>query len=371
MPATKHLINYLAFTICTCCYASLDRDIVLRFQPGSQVLNQLSLSTGGSDQGTIFVSGTQSANIRFDESSLEPISFTFTGNGRAFRTDMNLSLTSFIRISDEGTVIGTFQTTIDVSTRNNSYVTNSNTSPAFVNPVTGALDNAQHHDLYDQGTATITISLLGESFPEVVNFQQQPTTIDFEGTNLIKIEREPSTSPLDQTLKVTLSSNFDTTSSELLEDTNARLNTREVGTLTSVGITTIPTPYSQWLINMNTVADTGYELNRSGIPYYLLYVLDLPIDTNQLPIAFERGSPNCYAITLPSAGLKEELTIETSTTLEVDSWTPVDQETFLDPSSSLAKGSTGTVRIKLNNLDPTFLRLAADPSKQTSTSLSP
>ncbi len=370
MPAFRIVNAYLSLVIATTGYASLDREIVLEFQPGSQVLNQLSISTGGSDQDTTYVSGTQTASVRFDENSLEPLNFTFTGSGRAFRSDLNMSVSSLIQFSDRGTVIGTFPTIIGLSTRENSYISYSNLSTADVVPGTGALDNDQHHDYYDRGTATVSITVAGETFSEVVQFQFNPNIVEMEGTNIVKIERVPSNSPLDQRLKVSLTSSFIANSSDLFVDTNARMTTVEEGDLLSVGYTTIPTPYSHWLANNSVFSESGYEQNRFGISYYLLYVLDLPISSKKLPIGFEKSDPNSLSVILPSAGLKEDLIIEYSNSLIPDSWIPIDSSFFVDTGASLNKGASGKVRIRSPHVGTSFFRIVADPTKQTSTFLS-
>ncbi|MEM9081650.1 MAG: hypothetical protein AAGC74_13270 [Verrucomicrobiota bacterium] len=119
---------------------------------------------------------------------------------------------------------------------------------------------------------------------------------------------------------------------------------------------TVPTPFGAWSSENNLTNPDPTNQNSAGIPYALLFALDLPIQTSALPITFINNSPPTIQIPLPQNGLPVTITIEHSEDLV--QWDPLPTENFLNGSDSLNQGATGTPSFTFPGSTRSFISLS-------------
>lgn len=352
------LACYLAiFTLAS----SHGEEIPLEFEllPNSSTAT-VSLSTGDSDSKTISYAGTILANVTSDRESLRASRIEFTGGSIQLPdAEFNVSGNIFY------TGIGTFPTQLGIANTGVRARLSSPNGPGAVSSVNGEIDSAFHASTIYDGLGTFTVAINGISETQTVDLSAEPTTSPYDDDTQILIS-EFARRPDKRILKFVIETSISDSDSELIEGSSATFNTTEVGYYEAVAFAELPTALGDWLdLNGLSLPDLDTR-NPYGVPYSLIYALDLPIDAKGLPIAFDANAEGAlpYAlISLPESGLKRQVIPYFSYDLQPGSWAPVSGGNYLDGVDSLLPGRTGTVRIAFNEWTHGFLRFAVGPTQ--------
>jgi|GEM_PF-3972766 len=211
----------------------------------------------------------------------------------------------------------------------------------------GTLRNIDHFLHADYGSQITARTVAGSNQPPVlVNYTLSPANLPFKGTATPHLEETASTVH-QRTLQVYLTIEYDeaeiTTLPGNVQALNLDVLETETGTVTAKSFAfTIPTGYGQWSED-NGLGEVDPEArNLAGIPYAILYALDLPADAASLPIAVGTGSSGpVVTLTLPEGGLRNAMTAEYSRKLGPTRWSPLPDAHHVDGTDSLDRGATG------------------------------
>lgn len=329
-------------------------DLVFQFQPGNQNVVTVDLNPGSSDSQNTSYSGTINAQVTFDEETLEPKQFRFTG-GRVYTTDVDVRFSGNIFYYDAGRSIHTtfgfrFLDLSAIYTTVGTGNVNSN----------GYLVLSDHRTKVDQGRGIVDATVQGfGSVSETEHFSSASEWEPLSGSGRIIIS-ELSSNELEKELLFTLISETDSTETDPFEDTNASLTITEVGTNTLTATTTIPTRIAQWLTDNNIEPNQLDARSPSGIPYRILHAFDLDKASGALPISpssDQSGKP-MVTIELPSSGLNSGLKAQYRASLSEGEWEDLPATNHMNGMDSLDSGESGTVQLSFPEANQGYIRLA-------------
>lgn len=354
----KSVRNLCAVVVgCFGCLATgwaVEAAVGLQVEAGSTSLIGASVSTGGSDSVSLTYTGTLEGVATFDDRTLALVGFRFTG-GRIYMSDTSLQLTSDIPFTD----LGTFRTTIRLSTRSVSFVPHTIFGEGAVGS-DGRLETWQHDQFYDRGTVTIAATVAGVTQSETMDNAEFPNYGMWEGELWLESEVLEE-SVFERRVRLRFRHVVDMITSEEFEGTSARLEGSEKGTLTAVGEVVARTPFGQWVAERGLDLDTGEELNESGIPYRLLYALREDPWAKSQPFSMERraGGDVYGLVKLPWQGLREGIAVEFCRDLDAGDWERLPGRFLRGGAGALDRDGWGWQEVDLPEGDAVFLRLVA------------
>ena len=355
-PMKNSLACYLAIFALA---VARGEDVALDFEilPNSGEAT-LSLSTGDSDSSSISYSGNILANVSFDLETLRASQIEFTGGSIQFPdTEFN------VRGNILYTGLGTFDTQLRLTNSGIKGRLSSPNGPGPVSTLNGVIDTSFHNTTIYHGFASFTVTINGISETQSIDFGSEPSTNVSEDHTRILIS-EFARMPEKRILKFVIETTISDSESEVIEGSTATLNTRETGFYEAVAFAEYPTELGVWL-EQNGLSIADYQsLNPFGIPYNLIYALDLAADAKRLPISFDTQSDAILpyvTIQLPETGLKRQVIPYFSFDLLPGSWSPVSSRHYIDGVESLLPGETGIVRIAFDDWPFGFLRFAVAP----------
>lgn len=307
-----------------------------------------SLTPNAPDETIASYSGTIQASIGFDPLTLEIFEFNYTGGYVEVREATPLlqilPLMNYIAPpSPRPFAISRFS-----SVSNSPFYLGF--TPSVINPpaavipgsgeIVGALrwvTNAGFERIYNGTTATVM-------HQEVIN-PATPLTKPHRGTPSIALTQIGETT-FNRTIRTTLTYTFDEEERYGFFGSTDEVIVTETGSWSATKNFTLPTEYGQWAQDQGLNNPDPEDANEAGIPYVFLYALDLPEDTDSLPIrVVNTGGQRKVEIVLPAGGLKRAMTVEYSSNLTNGSWFPLTQ--FNYPGFDLTVldvGATGSPR---------------------------
>ncbi|MEM9081649.1 MAG: hypothetical protein AAGC74_13265 [Verrucomicrobiota bacterium] len=132
---------------------------------------------------------------------------------------------------------------------------------------------------------------------------------------------------------------------------------QEFGTLNASGTINVETPFGTWVGDNNLDLADGTESNPAGIPYALIFALNLPVNTTCLPLTITSHPDPTVTLGLPTGGLLHNIDVEYSPDL-ITAFTPLPNPNFLNGTNSLNEGSTGTASFSFPSGTKGFLRFS-------------
>ena len=302
-------------------------------------------------------SGSFTGTIGFDSDSLEPITFTF-GSGAIIGSGFDLQLGAFVTYPSYGSKFTYyFQQGSGISYSPTTYPT-----PGIVD-FDGSLNTIQNKLYASQGAIVTGRSVTGSQLNRITNdYINFPNFINFLGTPRVSIV-QVAKNQFSYTLSAQLIITFDeSTLISLPVAADPNLNTSiiktEVGTVTSSSLNfTAPTPYGTWAIANGLVNPSPEATNKSGIPYGILYALNLSKTATTLPISIENTpSGPIVKIILPDDGLLNAMKAEYSPNLATTPWQDLPEANYIHGSYTLDKGLTGAPTFSFPAGDGGFIR---------------
>ncbi len=329
----------------------LAKEVIVEFELiPSESFTEVSLSTGGSHSRIVIYTGAFRARISYDESTLAPERFTFM-DGRIAVSDSTHTLNSNIPFTD----LGTFNTTLTVRSEGLAALPSTNNNFTTFDEEGNFLNIEQHLFILNEGSATISVTILGETVSETSDLAIDSIVGPFARSARLEIE-EVSKTETTQDLRFTLTYDNGSDSSEILDGSSAVIRTVETGSVTSVGEIELLTDFGDWLLDNGWNPDSPPEIGPGGLPVKVLYAFNLPRHSNVWPISVYSDGHLNVVLHLPSRGLKATLLPEISNSMEKDSWRAMPIEYLLDGVHSLQFGASGFSTIRLSNNETQYLR---------------
>ena len=306
---------------------------------------------------------TATAEVNQNTGTIESIQFT----GGAITTEniINEPLTI---------TLGTFSFDIFFS----SIGITRTTSSDEVDILTGGnIDNSLHFTTFSGGTHEVTNfnASLGTSVTESTDLATEASTLISPASvfTSLSIGTNISTQRLSSdTLSDTYLAAFSTfiqtpallpqatiQAAGLAPNQQFRQQYSEFGFLNAQGTFTIPTPFAQWALDQGITLVTGNEVNVAGLPYALIYALELDLQAASLPLTLTNEDGTIIGtLQLPPGGLLLDIGVLQTSSLELD-FEPLDNAFLLDGPNSLNASSTGTARISFPTGPGGFIRFFA------------
>ena len=130
-------------------------------------------------------------------------------------------------------------------------------------------------------------------------------------------------------------------------------------TLIGVATVTVPTAFGQWALDNGLTSPQMDGSNPGGIPYGMLFVLDLPANAGRLPINVSSVSDEPRVqIELPATGLPVPLNVEYKASLSDLNWVPLPSTYFDEGPNALAIGQSGLRTFRFPSGSKGFIRFS-------------
>ena len=306
-------------------------------------------NTFTTDQGfafqTLHLSGRIHADVTIDPITRMPTHFRFT-EGAVHYSDGTTTYTP--------TVFPQVEQLVFTYTGLSGPYTTINPN-ATVDPVSGALNNADHVIILNSGTLLTEyktlvfgnwITLLSETH----DYAQEPANEGASGTNTVTATHLASNSLFDQ-YRIDFTTLADSTPQNYDLDGFA-LTVTSVGTHSATGNTLVPSAaYTNWLENSCGITPTSIYDKIQGESAAILFALGLPSGEKTIPQTLDPGN-STYSLDLPDTGTRVDLKIEHSTDLE--NWTAID---LGSGQTTLPAGSSTDLNLSLPAGEKHFLRI--------------
>lgn len=311
-------------------------------------------SNGGliGDTAEVTYGGEFHATFTFDSDTLEVESFTFTGEGEMTTDPYSLFFQGFIDYDLGGSTSTTVQRSPQPSPLSQiKFVPETRNGVDGLVKADGTLDNSNYFLRAYSGGYAITWAIQGAAQnPTIVNYTElNPSLLFLKGVSTPTIE-EISSTVHERTLQATLTIELDEsqimTLSANLPRNNLDVFDTESGTITAkTGHIKLNTDYGDWADENGLDKPDPEDTNNAGLPYGMLYALDLPADATLLPIR-TTNSPDLPVTTidLPEGGLRNPLRVAYTTDLSLTLWPDLPDANYLDGTASLDSGATGSPR---------------------------
>lgn len=322
----------------------------------SDLTYSISFSTGGTDTAHPEATGNLYAAIEWDALTLEPTFFRLDREGTLNIEPFYLNIASKITPPDSGTI----DTNWTFGFNGLGVTINNGTASGPLPGSSGRL-SPEHLDLKtSSGEIDMTFEGNGQTITERTSYLEAPEEFVLASAPLLQIEKTYS-DLLRTNYRISIEYQFETEESEYFRDLNLTIDALERGRVTFTGQTEFTTKFGAW-----APAATNYfpalkrgAVSSSGIPIELAYALNLDFRRHRhhTPILWtvENGRPT---LRLVSRELNEDLTIERTSTLSGDDWSPIPSTWLLNGEASLKSGSTQTIEVTVPAGEPdVFLRV--------------
>lgn len=352
---------FLILLVVACAVANaselVETPVVLTLSDNSQTTFGYGFSGSDADEATIDYRGNVEVTVRYDPITLTPSGIRLTG-GSITTSDFEIASSGHIVIPN----YGNFRSTIDIEMQDVAMgVTTS--QPWLSVPANGLFNAGSSGMNVVSGTATVRTVSRGLDINEtqVLDVTSEDFGANaFNDSQMILLIEQIASDALERRLRFTLSWSTDAMFSEQIPDTSTSFIAYERGTVTAVGERSFPGPFAAWGANHGIPPWNLDERNSCGLPYTVLYALDLPADCQRLPLRVDSKS-RTLIIEFPEGGLRAALRAEINDTLNPEGWRPLESRDFAGTGVSFAAGASEEVWLQLPTAGFRFLRFAAEP----------
>ena len=331
------------------CAVPITEELTLTLRDDAETIIGMSVSTtdGAADRDTdtVSYSGEFAIDLTLDTFGLRPLEIVFT-DGRVSFSESFLDVSALIHYDAVNDSITTF---IQQRTEGISSITRT-LDTGFLGAM-GEVRNEDHESTFDRGTVEFTVTILGSPQSNLLDYGVEPSVGDISGETTLLLS-ELSRDLFQREVKVELQNKVDFTEDVPFPDTNATFTFTEVGEIVAEGTLVLPTDYGQWLSDEELGNELPETLNASGLPYSLLYALQLPVGSERIPVAAVsvEGEPE-VVIQLPVDGLRARLIPQFSPDLTSDSWSDLE---------GLEVGESGEQVVSFPDGERGFIRFYAE-----------